>query len=695
MWRAASQHVVAVRPQTGRTGAGTLVAVVVRVFGLSRVDPSVDGVCLRPMERRLVAALAIRRPAAVSVESLADALWASGQPLSVKKAIQTNVLRVRAQLGRTAIETVDSGYRLGDDVEVDIDRFERAVREAAESTGGGGVARWDAALAWCGDAPLDEFRHWAPADGRRRQLDELRQAAIEARWACALDERPAGEIVPDLEALVSSEPLRERRWSLLVTAYRRAGRRVEGLRAFERARRTLALEVGVSPGPELVEAYESLLRDDGVVAEPPARGVPRTFEFVVLSDQRLDEALAARAQGDAALAAGLFADAARHARDAGDIRRFAEAALGAAGDGWRASLDASDETVLLVEEALGHVPPGPTRLRARLLARSAVVRSHHRAASECEAAATAALAIARAIRDPAVIAAALHALSVVVWDPERRAQQWDWANELLSLASRQPHEPWRRWALPIVARLHAMDGDLAAAGRELDELADAASRSGDAGGAFAASYAGVLRASVSGDWPACRAAAATVRAAAEAALVDPAGGALLEIGMLGIVHLLSGPTRVHPLAPIEWPMPSMQLSVQAWHADCLARAGRVEHAAEALRTIDPALVGDVDHDAYWLATLSMLADAAHLAGEAPMAEAVWDCLRPITDLTILDPGLIYRGSAAHAAGVARATCGHDADARELLSIGLTRHRAHGSPWMTEQSRRALAALPAV
>jgi hypothetical protein len=142
-------------------------------------------------------------------------------------------------------------------------------------------------------------------------------------------------------------------------------------------------------------------------------------------------------------------------------------------------------------------------------------------------------------------------------------------------------------------------------------------------------------------------------------------------------------------------MPSMQLSVQAWHADCLARAERVEHAAEALGTIDPALVGDVDQDAYWLATLSMLADAAHLTGEAPTAEAVWECLRPVTDVPILDPGLIHRGSAPHAAGAARATCGHNADARELREIGLTRRRAHSSPWMTDRSRHALAALPAV
>ncbi len=243
----------------------------------------------------------------------------------------------------------------------------------------------------------------------------------------------------------------------------------------------------------------------------PARDVRRSFELVSLSDQRRSEALAARAAGDAATAVAAFADAARHARDAGDVRRFTEAALGAAGDGWRASLDATDDIVMLLEEALEHVPAGPTRLRSRLLARWAIAASHHRPAAECEAAATKALATARAMDEPALIAGALHALCVVVWDPERRSQHWAWTRDLLKLATEHPEEPWRRWALPIVARVQATDGDLAGALETLDELAGEASRCGDTVGAFAASYAGLLRASVAGDWSTARAAAAASR----------------------------------------------------------------------------------------------------------------------------------------------------------------------------------------
>jgi DNA-binding SARP family transcriptional activator len=669
----------------------------VRVLGQFRVaDPdAADGAdpaaCLRPMERRLLAALAVRRPAVVSVDSLGDALWGGDAPASMRKTIQNNVLRLRAKLGPSVVETVEHGYRLGPDVDLDIERFEDAVRRAERATGAR-VASWDAALAWCGDAPLAELSHWSPADARRAQLDELWRSGVEARWEAALVEGSPGDLVPQLEALVAAAPLRERRWALLLAAYQRAGRRADGLRAFERARRTLAVEIGVSPGPELVEAYESVLREEAAPGGPPS--VAGRPDLVSRSDRRRDEALAAIERGDPRAAVACFVAAAGLARDAGDVRRFAEAALGAAGDGWRTSLDATGETVSLLAEAVERVPVGPTPLRSRLMARLAVIRSHHVPAAEAEAAAARALAIARALGQPALLAGALHALGVVVWDPLRRDKRWAWADELVALAAGHSARPWRRWALPIVARLRVTDGDVAGACRALDGLDAEGSACRDPGARFSASHVGVLRATVAGDWPAARAAAAACRALSEAVAVEPGDAALMEMGMLAIIDLLGGPSAVPTMAPLEWPVPSLALSAKAWHADCLARVGRPGEAAVELAAIGPDAVAGVERDGYWLPTLSMLADAAHLAGSRAVADAVDGCLRPVAEVTIVDPGLCYRGAAAHAAGLAAATCGRRRDAFELLSDGLARHREQGSPWMAERSQDALTRLAA-
>jgi len=662
--------------------------VLVRVLGQSRTADDADpAACLRPMERRLLAALAVRRPSAVSVDSLGDALWGGDAPASMRKTIQNNVLRVRAKLGRSVVETVENGYRLGPDVALDIERFEDAVR-AAERSRGGSVASWDAALAWCGDAPLAELGHWSPADARRVQLDELWRSSVEARWEAALVEGSPGDLIPGLEALVAAAPLRERRWALLLVAYQRADRRADGLRAFERARHILAVEIGVSPGPELVEAYESLLRDK---AAAPVAGRP---DPVSRSDRRRDEALAAIERGDHRAAVAAFIVAAGLARDAGDLRRFAEAALGAAGDGWRTSLDATGETVSLLAEAVEKVPVGPTPLRSRLMARLAVVRSHHVPDAEAEADAARALAIARALGQPDLLAGALYALAVIVWDPRRQDEHWAWADELMTLATQDPLQPWRRWALPIVARLRVTDGDVAGACRALDELEAEASACRDPVARFSASIVGVLRATVAGDWPAARAAVAVTRARSDVVDVEPGDTALMEMGYLGIIDLLSGPSQVRAPAPLDWPVPSMALAVKAAHADALARVGRLDEAAAELTAIGPEAVAGVERDGYWLPTLSMLADAAYLAGSRALADVVHECLRPVAHMTIVDPGLCYRGTAAHAAGLAATTCGRLDAARDLLAAGLARHREHGSPWMTQRSEDALSRLAA-
>jgi hypothetical protein len=90
----------------------------------------------------------------------------------------------------------------------------------------------------------------------------------------------------------------------------------------------------------------------------------------------------------------------------------------------------------------------------------------------------------------------------------------------------------------------------------------------------------------------------------------------------------------------------------------------------------------------------MLADAAYLTVCRPISDVVAECLEPVLALTIADPGLCYRGSAAHAAGLAAATCGRRTQAIDLLAAGLAVHLAHGSIWMARRSQHAIDRLAA-
>ncbi len=617
----------------------------------------------RRMERRLLTALAAHGVATVAVDVLVDALWGDAAPPSARKALQTNVLRLRQILGPDAIVTERSGYRLGDRVAVDVSLFVR-----------------DHDLSWWRGEPFADLAGWSPLDGRRAQLIELHARAEETCAEAMLADGRTAEAVATLERLVAEDPVREVRWTLLVRALVAADRRPDALRAFDRARHTLAVELGIAPGVELAAAHDAALRT--------ASSTTGDDDLVVATDELLRAATIKAAAGDLGGATRTFVEAADVARRGADIRRFAAAALGAAGDGIRVSLDAVAEVTTLVREALERLPRGPTRTRSRLLARLSVLQSQTLPPSINEPVATSALDIAHALDEPDLLAIALSAIVTVVPDPLRHDERQAWIDQLRALADAHADEPWRRWVLPLEARECVLAGDIAMALDRFDELRADATAANDVVALHAANYGAVLAATTVGDWAAARAAASTVRASAMAALFDTATATLGEGGMLGVIQVLTScepPPEIHH---IEWPTIEMNASSDAWRSLAHSRAGQIAQAAATLDRL-VTMLPDVEHGSYWLSTLSMAAASAHRCKHAAAAEILSELLTPCATWTITDPGLIYRGAAAHFAGLAAAVLQRPA-AIDLLHTGLQIHQRHGARWMADQSRAALA-----
>ncbi len=223
-----------------------------------------------PQDRAALAALVAWPHDVLSTSRLTEAVWGCQPPASSPKMLQNLVLHLRKVLGGELIETGPGGYRLrADDDAIDAVCFEQFIdggrRRAAEGDWSAAVDALTRAVALWRGVPLPELSEWDPARGEVARLQELHDRAQEELVEAQLVRGRHHECVPALEMMVSEEPLRERRWALLMLALYRAGRQAAALRAFQRSRARLA-EIGLEPGPELVALERAIASGDPSLA---------------------------------------------------------------------------------------------------------------------------------------------------------------------------------------------------------------------------------------------------------------------------------------------------------------------------------------------------------------------------------------------------------------------------------------------
>ncbi len=228
--------------------------------------------------RALVAVLALDVGHPVSAERLVDALWGDDPPPASKNGLQALVSKLRRALGTTdAVSMRAGGYVL--DVEpddIDVHRYERLVTEARDADDRrSAVARYlEAERLWRGE-PLAEFAYEDFASNAITRLVELHLTALAERIEAQLELGAHQAAIPELEAMVAAQPLRERLRGLLMLALYRAGRQADALRAFQDGRTILADELGLDPSPELRELEAAILaQDDALAADPNAAPAP-------------------------------------------------------------------------------------------------------------------------------------------------------------------------------------------------------------------------------------------------------------------------------------------------------------------------------------------------------------------------------------------------------------------------------------
>ena len=202
----------------------------------------------------------------VSKCRIIETLWGSRAGSGTVATLESYVCGIRRaiQPGNTRngpLRTANGGYVLDPAmVDVDLLTFRRLVHDAAHTTPRKAYALLTQALE-LSDAPLlgsELASDWAD-DARTRLGAERVAAQVRAAETAALLNRPA-ESVRWAESAVTSDPLNERAWTVLVTAYELSGLPAEGLSAYARCRRIFDRDLGCAPGPALQAAHLRLLR---------------------------------------------------------------------------------------------------------------------------------------------------------------------------------------------------------------------------------------------------------------------------------------------------------------------------------------------------------------------------------------------------------------------------------------------------
>jgi DNA-binding SARP family transcriptional activator len=216
--------------------------------------------------RVLFTYLTVTRALPSSRDRMVDALWPYRQPAGADTALSALLSRLRSVLGSDVLGGRNEiKLSLPRDAWVDLEAAEEAIHRAEAA-----VAQREWGRGW-GPSLVAMFtarRGFLPnedlpwAGEFRQRLTEIHVASLECYAAVALGVG-GSELAPGercARELVALAPYREHAHALLMQILAARGNGAEALRVYEQLRRRLDDELGATPGPELRQLQEQLLR---------------------------------------------------------------------------------------------------------------------------------------------------------------------------------------------------------------------------------------------------------------------------------------------------------------------------------------------------------------------------------------------------------------------------------------------------
>jgi predicted ATPase/DNA-binding SARP family transcriptional activator len=216
----------------------------------------------------LLVRLALEPGQRVRSDLLIEDLWGDSSIATTRNTLQSKVTRLRRALVDPNILTaVDDGYVLNiESADVDVFIVLDAVATVRELFDSGEHER---VVEHCSLALEPFHRDVLPGAGKgnwvdahRARLETARSQLTEIGLTARLELADPGDLIGELETALVSDRYHEGLWRLLIVALYRSGRQTAALDACQRIRRLLADDLGLDPGPALVELEHQILSHD-------------------------------------------------------------------------------------------------------------------------------------------------------------------------------------------------------------------------------------------------------------------------------------------------------------------------------------------------------------------------------------------------------------------------------------------------
>jgi DNA-binding SARP family transcriptional activator len=257
----------------------TTAAAQFRVLGpLTVVDREGAAVALGGVKQRcFLALLLLNANRVLSVDMLIDAIWGEQPPATAQTMLHQFASRLRPVVEPAgSLITRKPGYvlELTRDT-VDANRFTALVERGKALIAAGeldrGRRQLDAGLELWNGRALEDLRFESAITAYADFLEEQRISALEERFEAELELGRHVEVVSELRQLIVEHPERERLAGQLMLALYRAGRQKEALSVYDALRKYLAVELGLSPSPQVQELHAAILVHDPSLGMPAAR----------------------------------------------------------------------------------------------------------------------------------------------------------------------------------------------------------------------------------------------------------------------------------------------------------------------------------------------------------------------------------------------------------------------------------------